>query len=340
MSEAGRRARTTPSRATTINDIARVAGVSKATVSRVLNGVSTVNVSIAERVRGVIDELGYTPSQTARSLSLGVSRSVGVLVPDLANPMFHQVLHGFNRAAARDGYHVVVTDSFEQPDREADLAKDLRDRTDAIALFGPRMPRESLLGLIPRVAPVAVFNRTTGLRAGSVLIDYHAGVILLAQHLIGLGHRRIAFLAGPADARSNWERERGLEQVRQEMPDVEIIEIPCGHSFEEGYRSWPAIAETGVTAVIAYNDVVALGLLGRLSEEAVAVPENLSVVGFDDIPFAQYSSPSLTTMTARLADVGARLWAVLRSEMSDSPEREPTVFSPALAARASTAMPA
>lgn len=336
---AGKRTRTTPTRATTINDIAHAAGVSKATVSRVLNGLPTVNPEIASMVRGVIDELGYTPSQTARSLSLGVSRTVGVLVPDLGNPMFHQVLHGFNQAAARDGYHVVVSDSFENADAEPELARDLRDRTDAVALFSPRMTRPDLLGLLPRVAPVAVFNRTTGKNAGSVLIDYHEGLIVLARHLISLGHRRIAYLAGPAYARANWERERGLAEVRDAESAVEIIDVPCGHSFEDGYNSWPALRDTGASAVIAYNDVVALGLLGRLSEEGVPVPGRLSVAGFDDIPFARYSSPSLTTMTAGLSGIGEQLWAVLRAEITAEPLREPIMFSPELAARGSTRAP-
>lgn len=335
---AGKRARTAPTRGTTITDIARAAGVSKATVSRVLNGGATVNEEMAKRVRVVIDELGYTPSQTARSLSLGVSRTVGVVVPDLGNPMFHQVLHGFNRAAARDGYRVVVADSFEDPENEAELARDLRDRTDAVALFAPRMTRENLLALLPRVAPVTVFNRTTGKNAGSVLIDYHAGVIELARHLIDLGHRRIAFLAGPSDARSNWERERGLAEVREAEGDVEIIDIACGYSFEDGYRAWPAVGASAATAVIAYNDVVALGLLGRLAEEGVSVPGDLSVTGFDDIPFARYSSPSLTTMTASLEDIGRQIWTVLRAEMTDSPIRDPLTFTPALSARGSTRM--
>ncbi|MBD7956500.1 LacI family DNA-binding transcriptional regulator [Microbacterium sp. Sa4CUA7] len=332
----GKRARTTPTRQTTINDIARAAGVSKATVSRVLNSVETVNEDLAERVRRVITDLGYTPSQTARSLSLGVSRTVGVVVPDLGNPMFHQVLNGFNRAAANDGYHVVVADSFEDPERESVLAQDLRDRTDAVALFSPRMTRAALLELLPRIAPVAVFNRTTGKNAGSVRIDYHAGTIMIARHLIELGHRRIVFLAGPADARSNWEREKGLVEIRQAQPDADIIDVACGYSFEDGYRAWPAVRDTGATAVIAFNDVVALGLLGRLAEEKVSVPDDLSVAGFDDIPFSRYSSPSLTTMTARLADIGEQIWVVLRSEMTAEPLREPIMFSPGLAVRGST----
>ncbi|WP_105566475.1 LacI family DNA-binding transcriptional regulator [Microbacterium halophytorum] len=333
---ATRRAGQTTTRGTTISDIAAAAGVSKATVSRVMNGVSTVNADIAQRVRDVIDELGYSPSQTARSLSLGESRTVGVLVPDLENPMFHQVLNGFNRAAAADGYHVVVSDAFEDAEREPGLALDLRDRTDAIALFAPRMTRENLLDLLPRVQPVAVFNRTTGRNAPSVLVDYRQGIVLLAEHLIGLGHRSIAFLEGPAFSRSNWEREKGLDEVRERHPDVDILAVPCGHSFADGHAAWPALSETGASAAIAFNDVVALGLLGRLAQEGVSVPGDLSVVGFDDIPFSQYSSPSLTTMTSGLGDVGERLWRELRAEMVGGVgEREPVMFAPSLAERGS-----
>ncbi|WP_156762168.1 LacI family DNA-binding transcriptional regulator [Microbacterium karelineae] len=333
---AGRRARRTPSRETTISDIAREAGVSKATVSRVMNGVATVNEEIAERVRAAVRELGYTRSETARSLSLGVSRTIGVVVPDLANPMFHQVLHGLHRAAERDGYRVLVADTLENSEGEAAVTLDIRNRTDAIALFAPRMTREELIDLIPRVHPVVVFNRTTGERAGSVLVDYEAGVRELAEHLVSLGHTEIAYLAGPPESRSNWARQRGLEHVRASHDDVRIEEIPCGHAFEDGYAAWPAVRETGATAAIAFNDVVALGLLGRLTEEGVRVPQDLSVAGFDDIPYSQYSSPSLTTMTSRLGDLGERAWTALVAEMNGDADRAAVTFAPELARRGST----
>lgn len=333
---AGRRARRTPSRVTTISDIAEAAGVSKATVSRVMNGVATVNEEIAERVRRAVDELGYTRSETARSLSLGTSRTIGVVVPDLANPMFHQVLHGLHRAAERDGYRVLIADTLENVDGEADVALDIRNRTDAIALFAPRMSRAQLLELLPRIEPVVVLNRTTGKRAASVLIDYADGVRQLAEHLVGQGHTRIAYLAGPPDARSNMARQEGLDLVRSEHPSVEIVDVACGFSFEDGYAAWPDLQATGATAAIAFNDVVALGLLGRLDEEGVRVPEQLSVAGFDDIPFSRFSSPSLTTMTARLGDVGERTWQALQAEMRGDADREPIVFAPELTERAST----
>ncbi|HLT67890.1 MAG TPA: LacI family DNA-binding transcriptional regulator, partial [Microbacterium sp.] len=278
-------------RETTISDIAAAAGVSKATVSRVMNGVSTVNEQIAERVRAAVAELGYSPSATARSLSLGESRTIGVVVPDLANPMFHQVLHGLNSAAEREGYRVLVADTQEQREREVEIALDIRNRTDAIVLFAPRMDRLTMLDLLPKIGPVVIFNRTTGKRAGAVLIDYAEGIGAVARHLIELGHTKIAYLAGPPQARSNMARQDGLDIVRGEHPGVEIITVECGSSFEDGYAAWPAVRETGASAAMAFNDVVALGFLGRLSEEGVRVPDDLSVAGFDDIPFSQYSSP-------------------------------------------------
>jgi LacI family transcriptional regulator len=315
-------------RETTISDIAAAAGVSKATVSRVMNGVSTVNEQIAERVRAAVSELGYSPSATARSLSLGESRTIGVVVPDLANPMFHQVLHGVNSAAERDGYRVLVADTREHREREVEIALDIRNRTDAIVLFAPRMDRLTMLDLLPKIDPVVIFNRTTGKRAGSVLIDYAEGIGAVARHLIGL--------AGPAQARSNMARQDGLDIVRGEHPEVEIVSVDCGSSFEDGYAAWPAVRETGASAAMAFNDVVALGFLGRLAEEGVRVPDDLSVAGFDDIPFSQYSSPSLTTMTARLGDVGEKIWSTLLGQMRGTADLEPTTFAPELTIRSST----
>ncbi|MFP3607036.1 substrate-binding domain-containing protein, partial [Paraburkholderia sp. SIMBA_053] len=125
-----------------------------------------------------------------------------------------------------------------------------------------------------------------------------------------------------AYARANWERERGLDELRTAEADVEIIDVPCGHAFEDGYDSWPALKATGATAVIAYNDVVALGLLGRLSEEGVSVPGEISVAGFDDIPLAGSVSPSLTTVQQDTKLAGSllvdSLIALIRGEGAES----------------------
>jgi len=332
-----KRIRKNPVRPMRISDIAELAGVSNATVSRVINGFSTVNEDIAQRVRDIIKEVGYVPSQTARSLSLGASETIGVVVPDLSNPMYHEVLRGVHRAAAADGYRVLVADTLEEPRGEAAVALDIRHRTDALVLIAPRMTRPELLALLMRVHPAAVINRTTGENAVVARVDYAAGIQTLADHLRGLGHSRIAFLSGPEQSRSNQDRQRGLEEYRAAHAEVEIIEIPTGSGFDDGHRSWEAVREAGASAVMAFNDLVALGLIGRLAEEGVRVPEDISVAGFDNIPFAQYSSPALTTMAVDLGELGASAWRDLRQEIEGVERREASVFTPVLQVRASTA---
>lgn len=322
-----------------MREIAEHAGVSKATVSRVINGIPSVKAEIADRVRASIAQLGYVPSQTARSLSLGVSRTIGVLVPDLSNPMFHEILTGLHSAAAASGYRVLIADSFEDEALEASTAVDVRARTDAIVLVSPRMDRVELLNLLPRVQPVAVVNRTTGQNAVVVQVDYSRAIRELVTYLRGLGHEHLVFLSGPAQSRSNNERLRGLEEAQKSDATVRIDVLSCGASFEEGHRSWEAVHATGATGVITYNDVVALGLLGRLSEIGVVVPRDLSVVGIDDIAYARYSSPPLTTMSVDLQRLGEAVWEDLHAEIGGAERREPTVFAPELVLRDSAAAP-
>lgn len=331
-----KRIRKNPVRPMRISDIAELAGVSNATVSRVINGFSSVNEDIAQRVRDIIKEVGYVPSQTARSLSLGASQTIGVVVPDLSNPMYHAVLRGVHRAAAADGYRVLVADTLEETQGEAAVALDIRHRTDALVLIAPRMTRPELLALLMRVHPAAVINRTTGENAVVARVDYAAGIQTLAEHLREIGHTRIAFLSGPEHSRSNHDRQHGLELYRDAHPDLEIVDIPTGSGFDDGHRSWEAVREIGATAVMAFNDMVALGLIGRLTEEGVRVPDDISVAGFDNIPFARYSSPALTTMAVDLGEVGASAWRDLKQEIEGVKRREGTVFTPVLEVRAST----
>lgn len=322
-----------------MKEIAEHAGVSKATVSRVINGRDTVGKEIAEAVRASIAELGYRPSQTARSLSLGVSRTLGVLVPDLSNPMFHRVFASLQRAAARDGYRVLVAETLEDATLEAPTAIDIRNRTDAIVLVAPRMERRELLELLPTLQPVAVVNRTTGSHAVASRVDYAQGIVDLVAHLRGLGHSRLLFISGPESSRSNNERLDGLEAACTADPALTIDVMPCGHSFEDGYRSADAVRAHGATGIIAYNDVVALGLMGKLLEDGVPVPDELSVVGVDDIAFARYSAPPLTTLAVDLEALADDLWTDLLAEIGGEERREPRVVPQRLVVRGSTAPP-
>ena len=173
--------------ASTIAEVAHAAGVSRATVSRVMNGRSTVDPELAARVREVAEQLHYRPSNTARSLSLGRTNTVAVVVPDLANPMFQQVLRGVASAAAEEGYRVLVADTAEHAADEERIALDARLRCDALVLVSPRMPEQTLRALLPEIRPVVVVNRAADGTTPTLAIDYAAGIDQIVEHLTGLG---------------------------------------------------------------------------------------------------------------------------------------------------------
>ena len=304
--------RSRPDRAT-IGDVADRAGVSRATVSRVMNGLSTVDPAIAERVRRIAAELDYRPNQVARSLALGRTQTIGYVVPDLTNPSFHGALRGLSRAASEAGYRVLVADSAEHADQEPVLALETRRRCDAVVLVAPRMSEDDLVRLLPELQPVVVLNRTVdGAAIPHLNIDWASGIRDLVRHLVGLGHRRIAYLQGPAASRSNVARERALDA----FDDIEVIKIACGAMFTDGHAAAGQVLDAGVTAVVAFNDVVALGLLGALHELGTDVPGELSVVGFDDIPFAAFTWPPLTTAWVPQEQLGELAWDHLRAMLT------------------------
>ncbi|MFE6256761.1 LacI family DNA-binding transcriptional regulator [Agromyces sp. NPDC057865] len=329
------------SRATTIADVAAHAGVSQASVSRVLNGKQTVDPAIVQRVQASIATLGYSPSVAARSLVHGRNDTIAMVVPDLENPLFQGILKGLSLAAASDGYRVLVADTAEQVDDEEATAIEARHRCDAIVLCAPRMPEQRLRRLVAQVAPVVVVNRPLpGADVPIVGVDYVRGIRDLVEHLLGLGHRHFAYVSGPATSASNAERLRGVEEAEQAHPELRIDVMPGGSRLEDGY----ALAETvlrardeGATAVIAFNDLVALGLMTRLRQLGVDVPGDLSIAGFDDVPMARFATPSLTSMSVPRGEIGAQVWARLRTLIAGGPIEHSVLYRPRLEARDSTA---
>jgi len=319
----------------TIADVAVRARVSSATVSRVLNRNASVDPIIADRVRESIHVLNYAPSPAARSLSLGRTNTVAVIVPDLENPMFHGVLTGVSRGAEAAGYHVIVADTAEDPLIEAETAREARQLCDAIILTAPRMPEAELRELLIELAPVIVVNRAV---AGSpaVAIDYLAAVRELVSELVSHGHRAIGYLAGPPESVSNSERLLGVEEARRRYPGVRFVELPGGSRIDDGLAAAERILESGVTALIAYNDLAALGVLGAMVERGVAVPGRLSVAGIDDVPFARVSYPPLTSMSLPRIDLGLEAWRQLAAMIAGTDAGEPERMAPTLVPRAST----
>jgi len=317
----------------TIDRVAEAAGVSRATVSRVMNGTTTVDPALASRVRDAAQRLDYTPSALARSLALGRTSTVGIVVPDLANPMFQGVLRGLSRAAARDGYRLLVADSAEDPSEEPILAVEARRRCDGLVLCAPRTPAEELRALLPRLSPVVLVNRDVP-DAPSLVVDYRTGIHDLLEHLLDLGHTRIAYLAGPATSASNAERLRALQE--RVPDDVDLVELACGAAFEDGHAAVPAVLAADVTAVVAYNDLVAFGALSGLHEQGVDVPGQLSLVGFDDIPFARFTTPPLTTAATPQAELGQQAWQRLEALLRGEQPEANASFRPRLEVRGST----
>lgn len=323
-------------RPATISRVAEAAGVSRATVSRVMNGSSTVAPELAERVRAAAVALDYQPSVLARSLAVGRTSTIALVVPDLANPMFQDVLRSLSHAAAAQGHRLLVADSEEDAAEERVIALEARRRCDGLVLCAPRMPDDELAALSPQLAPFVLVNRELPeLSVPSVSVDYAAGIRDLVAHLLGLGHRRISYLAGPRTSSSNQLRLDALRKFTA-AGQIELVERECGATFGDGHAVAGQLVDDDTTAVIAYNDLVAFGALSGLLELGISVPQRISIAGFDDIPFAQYTTPPLTTASVPPAEIGVKAWQRLWSLLNQTTPDADWRFRPRLVVRGST----
>lgn len=319
----------------TIADVAEKAGVSLSTVSRVMNNNQTVDPELGERVRIAATELGYTANPLARSLVLGKTMTVAVMVPDLGNPTFQGILHGLSEAASEDNYQVLVADSQERAETEHQVAYQARRRCDGIILCAPRMSEGDLSQLLDQVAPVVVINRLPkSADFPSIVVDYRIGFLRLLEHLYGLGHRELVFLEGIHEAAANTNRLDAIHSFSESHDDVHIQRIPCGVGFADGHAAAQLVV--GATAVLAYNDLVAMGLLSALAEKGLRVPDDISVVGFDDIQFARYTAPALTTAAVSVEDLGRQAWLRMHALLQQHEPPSDLVFTPRLVIRASS----
>ncbi|HEY5249952.1 MAG TPA: LacI family DNA-binding transcriptional regulator, partial [Dermatophilaceae bacterium] len=322
----------------TIGEVASAAGVSRATVSRVMNGRSTVQPRMAQRVRAAAAELQYRPSSVARSLSLGRTDTVAFVVPDLSNPMFQQILRGTMASAAPHGYRMLVAESPENPEDEAESALEARLRCDALVLVSPRMNDVALTNLLSLVRPAVLVNRVVAeSRTPALLVDYDKGITEIIDHLVSLGHRDLAYLSGPSNSTSNNLRMSSLRAAALRYPGLVVRTLRGGATVNAGYSAADAVLSSHASAVIAFNDLVAFGLLARLNESGVAVPEDISVVGFDDIELARYATPPLTTAAVPQVGLGGRAWELLQDVINgDTSSHQRIHFTPRLVVRAST----
>jgi DNA-binding LacI/PurR family transcriptional regulator len=286
----------------TLRDVARAAGVSAATASRALAAEpGAVATDRRERVLRAADELGYRRPGAAPATT--PSRRVGVIVPDMENPFFSGMVKGIGHRARAAGVTVFVADADEDSQVEAELVRGMASQVDGLVLCSPRMS-DAALAALPDDLQVLLLNREcAGLP--SIAVDNADGVRQALEHVHALGHRRIAYAGGPADSWSDQERRRGLHAAVAALPDVDLVEV--GHFppvFAGGVAAADLVVAAGATAVIAHNDLVALGVLDRLRARGIDVPGQVSVVGFDDVPAATQVSPALTTVAIPIRMLG------------------------------------
>lgn len=316
--------------ATTIKEVAQVAGVSVATVSRVMNDSGPVNVDTRRRILDVARELRYVPNSAARSLIMARTSTLGIVLPDLHGEFFSEVIRGIDQTARRKDYHILVSCSHnDQQDIEAAL-RAMRGRVDGLIIMSPDIDAGVLGENLPDALPVVLLNcASLGSSRSSVNIDNRGGASAMVRHLIGLGHRSIAVVTGGASNHDSYERLRGYEEAMlvAGLGD-EMIVVEGGFTEGSGFRAGKALLERTdrPTAIFAFNDSMAVGVLSALQEAGIAVPETIAVAGFDDIPMSRYLNPPLTSVHVPIFDLGSlaveRLVSAFRRDVLVPPRAE------------------
>jgi LacI family transcriptional regulator len=291
-----------PKRAATIHDVAEAAGSSISTVSRSFHMPELVRPQTRERVLEIAADLGYTPNRAARGLITGRTGNIGLIVPDIANPFFPALVKAAQaRARARD-YSVFLADTEEDPDAEAQLIRAMAKQVDGVIACSSRMKESRLREVAGLTSLVLVNRRSPGVPA--VWMDMAGGIEQAVDHLYALGHRDCVYLAGPRSSWSNRQRQKALGIATKRLGMGSAVLGPFEPSYDGGLRAADQALAESPTAILAFNDLMALGVLARLADRGVKVPRDVSVVGFDDIQMAVIASPPLTTVSAPTATVG------------------------------------
>jgi DNA-binding LacI/PurR family transcriptional regulator len=272
-------------------------------VSRALSGAAKVNAGTRERIARTAQEMGYEPNQVARSLTSGRTDLIGLIVPDIANPFFPPIIKAVQARARQRGRTVLIADLDEHMTDEVQRARLMRKQVDGLIVVSPRTPDGSLADMA-ELAPVVFVNREVP-GAANVIVDATEGVQDAIEHLASLGHRTICYLGGPRRSWSNTRRRDAVERICAEH-ELRLVEFgPFEAQIQSGYRAADLVrSRPDVTAVIAYDDLVALGTMARLSELGVRVGHDVSVIGIDDSPMAEMSFPPLTSIHVPGAGAG------------------------------------
>ncbi len=329
-----------------INAVAKRAKVSTATVSRVMNGSAKVSPETAERVRQAIEALNFYPDTNARALGSGRSNLYGLIISDITNPFFPELVKAFEDIALQHGQEVLIANTNYDPERmKICIRRMLQRRVDGVAIMTSEMDDRLIDDFSRRHIPLVFLDIGTPAPGVScVRIDYSTGIDAAMGHLIGLGHHRIAFISGPMRLASARMRYKAFMEstTRDHLDDNPKLMEEGNHRVDGGHRAMQAILASGArpTAVLASNDLTAIGAMGAIAEAGLHVPEDISVVGFDDIQLSAFTMPPLTTVRLPRAEIAdAAFHALLSAKQADGSAKahgeEHTVL-PALIVRNST----
>ncbi|WFR67495.1 LacI family DNA-binding transcriptional regulator [Curtobacterium flaccumfaciens] len=302
----------------TLGDVAVAAGVSRATVSRAFSRPDLISDETVRRVKAAAEKLGYVGNDAARALKTGRFRNIAIVVPDIANPFFPPMLRAAQNRADELGYAVFLGDSDERAERERTLLSRLSGQVEGFVLAGTRLDRKTITALVS-TRPTVLINRDIP-TIPRVLIDSARGIAEAVEHLAGLGHRRIAYVAGPTDAWADQQRRGGVRRTAERL-GLGVSVIEAGRpTFTAGVETAGPLATSGATAAIAFDDVLAHGLLAGLATRGLRVPADMSVIGCDDT-LATSTEPPLTTISEAATTAGTRAVDTLIGLLDDRPQR-------------------
>jgi LacI family transcriptional regulator len=317
-----------------IRDVARNARVSIATVSRTINQVPTVNEELARRVWRAIEDLNFYPNTQARALKSGRSRIFGLILSDITNPFFPELVQGFEDIAVKNGYEILLTStSYNHTRMELAVRRMLERKVEGVAVmtFGIELPYLNQLA-DAGVPLVFVDDGPPAPRRALLKVDYLRGIRQGVQHLTALGHQRIAYISGPSQQLSSRLRRTAFLQSMEELNLA--VEPPFlvegDHTLEGGVRSARTLlsSSTPPSAILCSNDLTAIGLLRTAAQAGLSIPGDLSVIGFDDIHLADFVSPPLTTVRMSRAALAEAAVGALRRLAEASPSDDASVNSP------------
>ncbi|MBN2548077.1 MAG: LacI family DNA-binding transcriptional regulator [Anaerolineales bacterium] len=334
----------------TMSDIARQAGVSLMTVSRVINQKDDVSPETRQRILDIIEDLGYRPSGIARSLATQRTGTIGLVVPDIANPYFSGIAQGVAEIAYAEDFSVLLCDCDERPERELEMLQVLDDkRVDGVIVAAPRLDTQLLVPAMANHANVVLINRRfddplQSSVIGYVVSDDETGGKLATKTLLDHGYSRVGFLAGPRASYGSMRRMVGYEQALGEAGKPLLPELIqyCSPTVKGGREASHLLLESNpdLRCLFCFNDLVAIGVLQTCSELGLRVPDDLAIVGYDDIPMASWVQPQLTTCRVDFEKMGRQATQLLINYLENCSEGcQNIILQPEIILRASAPGP-